>query len=175
MEKIIEAMRKIKDNEIKIKDLQLKIANFSAYIDVHPTEYKDETKNVVTGWVQSCVDLTQENASMHLSIMKTNLATNVTISINGKDVTKSIAEWVLRRRIYAEIDLTTYSRLTDKNLKSQAYQVNNPNTGQQENGWTKIILSYDPQIRDAKIAEYRSEPSLINSALEIVNATTDLI
>jgi hypothetical protein len=39
----------------------------------------------------------------------------------------------------------------------------------------KIIRKYDPEIRDAKIAMYKSEPNLIDSKLEVINAITDLL
>ena len=36
----------------------------------------------------------------------------------------------------------------------------------------KIVRYFDPVERDRMIALYRSEPSLIDGTLEIVNATT---
>lgn len=171
--KIIEAMRQSKDNLVKISDLQKKIAQNSANLDASPTEYGDGTKAQVASWVQSCIDLTQANVHLGVAIQRTNLATSVTLSIGGNDVTKTIAEWVLRRRIYASIDQTTWSTLTNKNLQPMNYHVDVD--GQKQIKVSNVVLNYSPTDRDNAIAMYRSEPSLINSALEIVNATTDLI
>ncbi len=171
--KIIEAMRRIKDNNVKINDLQAKIANNSANLDASPTEYGENTKSQVASWVQACLDVVQENVKLGVSIQRTNLLTSVTISIGDNDVTKTIAEWVLRRRIYAAIDQATWSRLTNKNLQPMNYQVDVD--GQKQIKVSNVVLNYNPVERDNAIAMYRSEPMLINSALEIVNATTDLI
>jgi len=39
----------------------------------------------------------------------------------------------------------------------------------------KIVRHYDPVQRDKMMAIYRDEPHLIDAALEVVNATTDLL
>lgn len=171
--KIIEAMRRIKYNQEKIADLQNKISAISAYQDIQPTEYKDQAPSVCAAWVQTCMDLSLENVRLNVAITKTNVLTPVTINIGGKDITKSIAEWILRRRIYAKSDEITWSRLTDKGLKPVGYM--KEEDGKQIPAFSKVILCFDPKQRDEKIAEFRSEPSLINAALEIVNAITDLV
>lgn len=38
-----------------------------------------------------------------------------------------------------------------------------------------IIRNYDPVVRDKKLVTFKSEPYEIDAALEVVNATTDLI
>jgi hypothetical protein len=171
--RIIEAMRKIKDNNVKISDLHVKIAQNSANLESVKTEYGDRTGEMVASWVQSCLDLTQESARLGIAIQKTNIHTNVTIELGGKQVTKSIAEWVLRRRLYANIDESTYRNLTDKRLQPQAQQ--SSNNGLPVVTVFNVVLNYDPVVRDTNIAVFREEPSKINAALEIVNATTDLI
>lgn len=168
--KIIEAMKRVKLNKEKIADLQKKVNDVSVYLSIETPVYGNETSAKITEWVQSCEDLGRENIRLLTAIQRTNLATPVTIDIGAKSVTKSIAEWVWRRREYAALDLSTWQKLTDKGLKEGVTQTATGGTVE-----IKIVRFYDPNKRDEKVAEYRSEPHLIDAALEIVNATTDLI
>ena len=168
--KIIEAMKKVKSNKEKIVDLQAKIANTCANLSHETPMYGNDTKLKINEWLQSCEDISQDNVSLLVAIQRTNLATNVTIDIGGKSVTKTISEWVWRRREYAKLDLDTYSKLTDRGLREGQMQ---SSTGTPID--VKIQRHYDPVLKDTKMAMYRDEPHCIDSALEVINATTDLI
>lgn len=167
--KIIEAMKRVKSNKEKIVDLQTRIAQVSAHLSHETPVYGIETAQSIRLWQQSCLDLTQDNIQLLTAIARTNLATSATITLGEKSVTKTLAEWVWRRREYAAIDLKTWSVLTDRNLKEGA--------GQTSTGIpfeVKIVRNYDPAQRDARLAEFKSEPHEIDAALEVVNAVTDL-
>lgn len=168
--KIIEGMKRVKINKVKITDLQNKIGQVSAHISVETPLYGDETRDLVRGWIQTCQDLTQDNVTLLTAIAKTNLATAVTIQLGGKSVSKSIAEWIWRRREYAAIDLATWSKLTDRNLKEGQIATS---TGVPIDA--KIIRNFDPKVRDEMMGVFKSEPGEIDSALEVVNAVTDLL
>ena len=167
--KLIEAMKKVKQNKEKIADLQNKVSQYCANLSFETPLYGSETKTKINEWLQSCADLTQDNINLLCSIAKTNLATSVTVEIGGKQVTKTIAEWVWRRREYAAIDLATYSKLTDRGLKEGSAQTS-PGVMTE----IKLVRHYDPVVRDEKVSMYRSEPHLIDAALEVVNAVTEL-
>jgi hypothetical protein len=167
--KIIEAMKKVKENKEKIADLKEKIKLNCAHLNYETPMYPDaQTK--IASWAQSCEDLSQENIKLLTSIAKTNLCTNVDIEICGKVVTKMIAELVWRRREYAAHDLGIYSCMTDRGLKEG---FNQSTTGVPME--IKIIRKYDVELRDAKINMYKSEPRLIDAKLEVINAITDLV
>jgi|SRR5215475_13024008 len=169
---IIEAMKKVKANLVKLTELQNKIGLYSAHtsLEAASTPYGDKTYEKVDEWTKACESITQENANLRLRIQMTNLTTNVTIPLGGRDVTKPIAEWVLRRREYANLDFQTWARQTDRNLKigqapgSQGTPVE-----------VKLIRNYDTEKRDKKMEMYQMEPHEINSKLEVVNATTELV
>lgn len=168
--KIIEAMNAVKLGIQKIADLQAKIGQHSAHLS-HETALYPDTPAQIREWQQSIQDQGQENVRLLVAIQRTNIATQVPIKMtSGVTVTKSIAEWVWRRREYAEKDLQAWNSLTDRNLREgkMASSVGEPIE-------VKIIRNFDPKIRDAKITEFKSEPKLIDSALEVVNATTDLL
>lgn len=167
--KLIEAMKRVKLNEEKIAELQSRIASASAHLSIENPVYPDQSGKVKE-WVQSCTDLTQECVRLLLAIQRTNLTTSVTIELGEKQVTKTIAEWVWRRRKYAAVDMATWQKLTDRGLKEGI-------TGTPGGGQITLSITryYDPYQRDGKITLYREEPSRIDMALEIVNATTDLL
>lgn len=168
--KIIEAMKAVKQNKEKIADLQSKISSNCANLQHETPLYGTETSNKIKEWLQSCQDLTQQNVKLLCAIAKTNLVTVVSIELGGKQVTKTIAEWIWRRREYAAIDLATFQKLSDRGLKE--------GMGQTSTGVPfeiKLIRHFNPHVKDEKVAMYKSEPHQIDSALEVVNAITDII
>jgi hypothetical protein len=168
--KIIEAMKRVKANKEKIADLQAKVAQFCVNLNFETMTYGGDTREKITEWMQSCTDLTQENVRLLCAIQCSNMATFVTIALGERIVTKTIAEWIWRRREYAALDLRTWSQLTDRNLRE--------GTGQNSSGTpieVKIVRHFDPVRRDNMVAMYKAEPHEIDAALEVVNAVTDLI
>ncbi len=168
--KIIEAMKRIKANKEKVADLQNKIASVCANLSHETPLYGGETRQKVDEWAQSCVDISQENIRLLTAIQRTNLATAATIELGGKPVTKTLAEWVWRRREYAALDFQTWAKLTDRGLKEGFMQ---SSTGTPVE--VKIVRHFDPVKRDEMIAMFRSEPHQIDAALEVVNAVTELV
>lgn len=167
--KIIEAMKKIKMGQEKISDLRVRIKAHAADMDFENPVYPDQAGQVKE-WLQSCFDTTQDIAKLRVAIQRTNLLTEVTIELGGKQVTKCIAEWIHRRRDLAKLDQDVCIELSDRNLKDghlpSSTGTLNP---------VKVRRYFDPKERDAKIDMFRREPAMIDSTLEVVNATTDLI
>ena len=170
--KIIEALKRIKLNEAKVEDLQLKIRNSSANLSFESPLYGDSTKEKLLQWAQACEDLSQENVKLLCAIQRTNLNTNVTIELGEKAVTKTIAEWVWRRRKYVLSDYETWKAFSDRGLDKREGK-SMATTGEVIE--IKIHRHFDVEQRDKKMNLYREEPFLINAALEVINAVTDLI
>lgn len=169
--KIIEAMKKVKDLQRKADDLKEKISKYCADLDCETPTYPDQRREV-SGWIQSTEDIYKEIEHLRVSIQKTNIETDVTIEIGGKFVIKKIAQWIHRRRDLAKAQESIWRALTDKGLKETSVVQLTPNSPQ---SFVKKRLYFDPSERDKKIELYRSEPSIIDSTLEIINATTELI
>lgn len=167
--KLIQAMKKLKDLAIKAEDLRKKVANAAADLTIETPTYPDQRRQVAE-WIQGHSDILKEILELRVAIQRTNILTPVTIELGGKQVTKSIAEWIHRRRDLAKIEQDMWAKLTDKNLKEQNLQTvaGGPVTE------VRIRRYYDPAERDAKIELYRSEPSVIDATLEVVNAVTEL-
>lgn len=124
---------------------------------------------MMNSWLQSIQDTIKEATRLRIAIQKTNLEVVVPIEIGGVKVEHSIAEWILRRRLYAAMQEKAWMQLTDKGLKDG----NIKNTAGEIQAM-KVRRYYDPAMKDKKVEEYRSEPSIIDRTLEVINATTDL-
>lgn len=166
---MIEAMKKLKDLNVKAEDLRKKVATHCAHLNYETPTYADQ-KGTVAGWIQSHTDLMQEILRLRLAVQRTNLATQVDIELGGKIVKKSLAEWIHRRRDLAKLDLDMWSKLGDRGLKEGTGK-----NSQDQVVEIKIIRYFDPKQRDEKMDLYRSEPGTIDATLEVVNAVTDLI
>jgi hypothetical protein len=168
--KLIQAMKKLKDLNAKAEDLRLKVQKNHADLSIETPVYPD-TKRQVAEWIQAHSDVLKEILRLRVAIQRTNLATEVSIELDGKQVSKSIAEWIHRRRDLAKLDMTMWQTLNDRGLKEQNVQTlpGGPVTE------VRIRRHYEPVERDQKMELYRTEPSVIDANLEVVNATTDLI
>jgi len=167
--KIIEALKKIKDLQKKAEDLTDKIGNHSAYSSIESPVYEDQ-KAQIKDWLQAHHDIMAEILGLRIAIQKTNLAIKVTIEIDGRNVTKTIAEWIHRRRGLALLEKGAWQSLTDRNIKEGV--VRGPSDDPVH---IKLIRCYEPEERDRMVSLYDGEPSLIDAKLEIVNAVTDLL
>lgn len=168
--KIIEAMKQIKDLQFKAEDLRKKTGTYCADQSHETAVYGPEQKTKIKEWIQGHGDIIKEILKLRIGIQKTNLNTSVTIELGGKQVTKSIAEWIHRRRDLAELDRAVWAQLTDRGLKEGTIK---SSTGELQE--IKIRRYYDPSERDTNIELYRSEAGIIDRTLEVINAVTDVV
>lgn len=169
--KIIESMKMIKELQVKAEDLRGKVAKHCADLDFETPLYPDQRKQVQE-WIQAHSDILKKILELRVSIQKTNVNTNVTIELDGKQITKSIAEWIHRRRDLAESEKKIWEALGDRQLKEGTF---NLSTQGAPPVMTKIRRYFDPIERDRKIDVYRSEPSVIDRTLEVTNSVTELV
>lgn len=168
--KLIEGMKLAKELLIKADDLRKKIAANAAHLNIETPVYSDQKKQI-REWLQAHEDVVREIARLRVRVTKTNLATNVSITIGEKSVTKCITEWIARRKELAALDGQAWAALTDRGLKEQNLQTSQGGPVTE----IRIVRCFDPVERDAKVNTYREEPGLIDRTLEVVNATTDLL
>jgi septal ring factor EnvC (AmiA/AmiB activator) len=168
--KIIEGMKRIKYLHQKIDDLTKKIKDHCADYD-DSTEMYANQKEKIQEWIQSCEDSIKEILKLRIAIQKTNLATECTIELGEKQITKTIAEWVHRKRDLAGLSKNIWGSLTDRGLRKF---IGVKKEGEEESV-AKLVLYFDSSFRDMKISEYAEEPSKIDGTLEVKNAVTDLI
>lgn len=167
--KLIEGMKEIKRLEERLTDINQKISKYCADFDFENPTYPDQ-KGQITGWLQSVHDTLKAAADLRIRIQKTNLATEVPIEIGGEQVTHSIAEWIVRRRLHAKTEESAWAMLSNRNLPVGTFK-----TGSGDPKEVKVRLYYDPIERDKRVEMYRSEPGIIDRTLEVINATTEII
>jgi len=167
--KLIEALKQTKDLQRKANDLRDLVKNHCAISSLETQKYPNQTKQV-SEWIQAHSDILKEILRLRVSIQKTNIETEVTIELGGKQVTKTIAGWIHRRRDLANEELSIWNILGDRGINEG--MAKGPTGDPVE---IKINRFYDPVERDHKRDLYASEPSIIDAKLEIVNATSDLI
>jgi hypothetical protein len=169
--KLIEGMKLIKELQEKADDLRKKIGQHCADLDFETPLYADQ-KRQVSEWMQAHSDIVKEILGLRFRIQKTNIATSVDIELGGKFVTKTIAEWIHRRRDLAKLELDAWSKLTDRGLKEGNLPASIPGGEARQ---VKIRRYFDPLERDKRIELYRAEPNVIDRTLEVINATTELL
>lgn len=168
--KIIEAMKLVKSNKEKIADLCARIKSHSAHLSFETPTYPDQTAKIKE-WTQAALDVSRDNVELLIRIGKTNSQIQVTIPMGEAQVTKSISEWVWRRREYAALDATIWQTQGDRGLKEQ--QVTTTQGGAPT--LITLIRHYNPEARDKALDILRREASAIDGTLEVVNAVTDLV
>lgn len=167
--KLIEALKQSKDLARKADDIKRLARDHCAISSLESQKYPDQAQQVSI-WVQSYCDILKEMLRLRLAIQKTNLETEVIIEIDGKNITKTIAAWIHRRRDLAGSELEIWRALSDRNIQE--------GLGKSPSGdpiEIRIVRFYDPAEKVRKMEVYASEPSIIDGRLEVVNATTDLI
>lgn len=165
-------MKLIKELQKKAEDLRGKVALHSADMSLETPLYTDQ-KRQVSEWIQAHSDVLKEILKLRIAVQRTNLATNVDLQLGGKTVTKSIAEWIHRRRDLATLELEIWGKLTDRGIKEgQLIPASIPGAPHTP---VTVRRYYDPTEKDAKMELYRAEPGVIDRTLEVVNATTEVI
>lgn len=167
--KIIEGLKEVKRLEEKVGDLQGKVQRYCADLDYETPAYPDQKKQVAE-WMQSVHDSLKAAMDLRIRLTRTNLETIVPIELGGKKVEHSIAEWIIRRRLYASLEKDAWERLTNRNLKEGQAQTT---TGDKIT--VKLRYYYDPIERDKMVETFRGEPGIIDRTLEVINATTEIV
>lgn len=167
--KLIEAIKKIQELQKKADDLRGKARLYCAHLSVEKPVYDNQVEQVKS-WIQAHHDILKEISDLRVAIQKTNLATMVEIEVGGTKVTKSIAEWIHRRRDLASAESAMWEGLTDRSLKEGVVK-----NSQNETVQIHIVRYYNPGERDKNIDVFRHEPGLIDRTLEVKNCVTDLI
>jgi hypothetical protein len=170
--KIIEALKTIKANNIKVSDLVAKIKNASAIRSDQTSPYGDLKKSTqqVDSWLDMVRQTLRENEVLTRRIHSTNNSVTVAIEIGGQTVVKTIDEWLTRRKNGVDQQIAAFLALTDRGIKEEF--VSQPDGTRVP---LTIVRHYNPVQRDDMLATLAQEKFLIDSRLEIVNATTDLV
>jgi len=172
---IIQALKKMKSLKEEIESTrQLLAAHCADYSNESPVyETVEKQKVQISAWLQSIDDKCQAYTQLAMRVKYTNLLTPVTIYLDvpsGKKLTIPLEEWIIIRREISPIKQSVYSSVGDRSLKDKDVRTS---TGGTET--IQVRRYYDPVLRDAMLSRAKTLPSLIDSNLEVVNATTPLL
>jgi hypothetical protein len=167
-------MKQIKDLRQKADDLRDKVARFGADQDIEAPTYgtEQDQREQVAQWMQAHRDILKEILRLRVAIQRTNLATPVEIELDGHRVTKSIAEWIHRRRDLAALEAEPYQRASARAGQIRSGHIETTSGERRE---VQVRRYFAQAEYDARIEALRSEPLKIDGTLEVVNAVTDLI
>lgn len=174
--KLIEAMKEVKHTLRKMEDTKKKVAMYCADLDCMQPTYgsADEQKKKVSEWLQMYHDLALNLTDLKRNIQNTNLNTNVTIKVGDNNITRSIAEWVIRRREIIDLEIAVYSSLSDRGLADKSLLVRGGLDDKKVRD-ARVRFYFDASERDKNLETLKTEKESIDKALEIINATTELL
>lgn len=171
---IIQALKKMKSLKEEIEStrklLAAHCADYSNESPVYGTVEKQKAQ--VSAWLQSIEDKLQAYTQLALRVKYTNLVTQVTIYLEdgAKKLTLPLEEWIIMRREIAPIKNNVFSSIGDGGLKDKEVRTSAGGTET-----VQVRRYYDPVHRDYALMRAKILPSVIDSQLEVTNATTPLL
>jgi len=176
--KIIECMREIKSTKKKIDDTLKLLSEAGADLEHHKPKYgtpEEQTAQVVS-WLDRVRSLTDRISELRLALSRTNNSVPVTIVIDEKPITKTISEWIYRRQELAMYDLQAWKIVGAKERTLRPEQVQELDANKNPVMVLKNVRRfYNVREREHQMEVFSSEPSVIDGALEVANATTDIV
>ena len=175
--KLVEGMKETKATLRKMEDLRKKIAQHCADLDCMAPTYgsaEEQTKKV-SEWLQAHDDLALKLTDLKRQIQLTNLQTPVAIKVGGNGITRSIAEWVIRRREIVDLQLLAYNSLGDKGLADRGVRAMGNMDESKKIQSARVRFYFNATDRDSKIEVLKNERESIDKALEIANVLTELL
>lgn len=168
--KIIEALKELPLIEKKVKKNNEKIREYSSFgSHVGPAFDTQEQQNKeVDSLIQSNKDLIYRYMKIKHSLNLTNLKTDVTI--NGQTCT--IADWIIWKQKTGQMFLSTYANLSTS-IGESHIRIHQANL--QDGIQIGIVKCYSETFKNTNIDSIQDTIDKIDAALEMVNATTDLI
>ena len=167
--KIIEALKKLKVIEKRMEKNRVQITQYASMISTERPIFDTEEKQrkEVSSLIQANIDLMKEYLSLKGKIEKTNIT--VTVEMGGVQYT--LSDLLLIKRKMAKVMMSTYEAL-------------NPSTGQSKMRHASIssgerapqvVQLYDEKDKITGLDKWQDLYHNIDSRLEVINATTDLV
>ena len=165
--KIVEAMKELKLTEKKMIKNNNSIQKYSSQPSNERPYFQDEAtqKKEVKNLLQSNKDLLSNYLALKKKIEKTNLET--TIEMDG--VKYTISDLLVLKRRLAKIMIDSFDSMNDKSAKQSLMSMRGTDSS------IKIERFYDERERMEGLSKWQDFYDNIDSRLEVVNATTDII
>jgi len=166
--KIVEGLKKVKVLEKRIASNAQDITKYASVLSTEKPAFGTEAEQMseVKKLIQSSEDLATEYLKLKTQIEKTNLAVSATI--NGK--THTLAEFLIIKRKLARTMQGVYQALNTTAAENRTHTARfSPDQK------VDIVRLYDESERNTKLREWQELYEEVDSRLEVINATEDLI
>jgi hypothetical protein len=166
--KIIEGMKRLGVIEKRMDSHRSTITEYSSKLSTEIPRFKTKEAQAreVASLVQSNNDLCAEYLRIKRSIEYTNL--KVSVELQGKSY--SISDLLVIKRKLSAMMVSTYRALNDSMAQNRLR-----NTPRFEGESPKVEILYDERTKLENIRKWQDLEDAIDSRLEVINATTDLI
>lgn len=168
--KLIEALKELPLIEKKVARNVEKLREYASAVDNGKVDLKFSTEALqrkeIESLLQSSNDLANRADKLRRAIALTNANTNVTI----KGETRTILEWISFRRNTFQLRLSALQALSDTASTQQMR-----NTPVDPAVGIRVVRFYDEKNKNEKIEDLHNLYDAVDSTLEIVNATTDIV
>jgi hypothetical protein len=165
---LIEGMKKLRLIEKRMTGNASDIERYASMVSTEMPIFEslEAQKRKVTQLVQANGDLMHEYLTVKNAIDKTNIETQVTL----EQGTYTIAELLIIKRKLANLMATTFKALNENTGQSRLRHA--PNTPENP---AHLVRLYDEEFKMRGLREWQDLYHVIDSRLEVVNATTPLL
>lgn len=166
--KIIEGMKRLRVIEKRMEQQQDLITEYSSKLTTEMPRFhsKEDQAAEVASMIQSNGDLCAEYLRLKRSIEYTNL--KVTVDMQGQ--TYTISDLLIIKRKMGIRMVKTYQALNDSRA-----QYRHKHTPRYEGESPKVEILYSEKEKLDNIRKWQDLIAMIDSRLEVINATTDLL
>ena len=167
--KLSEAMKRLRVIEKRMVDNSQQITKYASLLSNEKPafESEDKQKGEVAKLIQANTDLMKEYLDLKTRIEKTNLDTKV--EIGGTKY--SLSELLVIKRKLADSMIVTYRALNDNTAESKMRM---GMAGKSETSVT-VIKMYAEKDKNDNLLKWQDLRDNIDSRIDVVNATTELI
>jgi len=167
--KIIEALKKLKVIEKRMEKNRTQITQYASMVSTERPIFDTEEKQrkEVNSLIQSNNDLMREYLDLKGKIEKTN----ITVKVEMGGIQYSISDLLLIKRKMAKIMINTYEALNTSSAQSRLKHVS---IGAGERS-PQVVQLYDEKDKITGLDKWQDLYHNIDSRLEVINATTDLV
>jgi len=166
--KIIEGMKRLRVIEKRMESQRGSITEYASKLSTEMPRFqtKDDQAKEVASLIQSNNDLCAEYMRLKRSIEYTNL--KVTVELQGKAY--SISDLLVIRRKLASMMIMTYRALNDSTAQNRLRSA-----PRFDGEYPKVEVLYEEREKLDNIRKWMDLSDAIDSRLEVINATTDLV
>jgi len=167
--KIVEALKKLNVIEKRIKDNATDITKYCSVLSSEkPAFGTEEAQKVeVKKLIQASEDLATEYLKLKKTIEKTNLA--VTATVGGQSY--SLSELLTIKRKLAVLMQAVYKSLNTSTAEQRLMSQRMHQTAEK----TQVVQLYDESTRNQNLRRWQELYEEIDSRLEVINATEDVV